>query len=105
MCCLRDKISHGRDHLSVSAQETCEPVPRLAHGAWRQHSMAGRRWGERGVAGGQGAVREAEKEQGFCLLPPHLLPHASTIDGWDWLGSGGQDPIWLGCCDCAAQTV
>jgi hypothetical protein len=43
-------------------------------GAWRQHSMAGRRWGERGVAGGQGAVREAEKEQGFCPPPPSPPP-------------------------------
>jgi hypothetical protein len=92
MCCLRDRMSHGRGHLSVSVQETCEPVARLAHGGsirWRD--VAGERGGWQG---GRGRFAKQKRNKGFVPHPPHLLPHASTIDGWDWLGLAGQR--WAG---------
>jgi hypothetical protein len=76
-------------------------------GAWRQHSMAGRRWGER-RGGGRGAGGGSRSRKGTRVLSPTPLTSSRTPQplmagtGWDWLGSGGQDPIWLGCCDCAA---
>lgn len=68
-CCVVDKISHGRGRLSVSAQATASQSPHLL------------------LRGGQGAVREAEKEQ-----EPGLPP---TITALRFLGSSGR--IRFGC--------